>query len=200
MINLLPPEIKTGYSYGRKNVVLRKWIAIFLIALVGLAVIGTYGLLAIKQSSLSYDKKIAVATNQLKKDNYEATQKQVKEVSGNFQLVVKVLGQEVLFSKLLQQMGKIIPPNASLTSLNIIQVSGGIDITAAAIDYNTASQVQVNLADPDNKIFSKADIVGITCNGTSTNTANTYPCSVSIRALFANDNPYLFINSKGTKK
>ena len=196
MINLLPPDIKTGYIYGRKNVILRKWVAMFLIALVGLIFIGTYGLLAIKQSSRDYNKKIASATQQLKRDQYEATQKQVKDLSGSFQLVVKVLGQEVLFSKLLQQMGKSIPANANLTGLNILQTKGGIDITAAAKDYNTASQVQVNLADPSNQIFSKADIVGINCAG---NTNNAYPCTVSIRALFAENNPFLFINSKGAK-
>lgn len=196
MINLLPPEIKTGYSYGRKNVVLRKWVAMCLVAFVGLVFIGTYGLLAIHQSSQDYNEKIATATQQLKKDKYEATQKQVKDLSGSFQLVVKVLGQEVLFSKLLQQMGKTIPPNASLTGLNILQVKGGIDIAAAATDYNTASQVQVNLADPGNKIFSKADIVGINC---VSDTNSQYPCTVTIRALFANNNPFLFINSKGTK-
>jgi hypothetical protein len=196
MINLLPPEIKTGYSYGRKNVILRKWVAMCLVALVGLVFIGTYGLLAIRQSSREYDKKISSATQQLKRDQYEATQKQVKDLSGSFQLVVKVLSQEVLFSKLLQQMGTTIPPNASLTGLSIQQVKGGIDITATAIDYTTASQVQVNLSDPGNKIFSKADIVGISCGGTST---GAYPCTVSIRALFADNNPFLFINSKGTK-
>jgi hypothetical protein len=197
MINLLPPELKTGYTYGRRNVVLRKWVAMFLVALIGLAALGTYGLLAIKQSSIEYDKKISTAEQQLKRDKYEATQKQVKDLSGSFQLVVKVLGQEVLFSKLLQQMGKTIPANAALTGLNISQVKGGIDIAAGAADYNTASQVQVNLADPNNKIFSKADIVGINCSNTNT---SLYPCTVNIRALFSDNNPYLFINSKGTAK
>lgn len=196
MINLLSPEVKTGYAYGRRNVLLRKWIFMFLMALIGLGAIGTYGLLAIKQSSVNYNDKILTAQQQLKRDQYEATQKQVKDLTGSFQLVIKVLSQEVLFSKLLQQMGTIMPEGSSLTGLTISQTTGGIDITAGAQDYNTASQVQVNLADPSNKIFSKADIVSINCSGGNGN----YPCTVDIRALFADNNPYLFINSGGTKK
>ena len=88
------------------------------------------------------------------------------------------------------------PPGSSLTGLNIAQVTGGIDITAGASDYNTASQVQVNLADPNNKIFSKADIVGINC---ASGSSGSYPCTVTIRALFAANNPYLFINSGSAK-
>ena len=114
--------------------------------------------------------------------------------------VYNVLGQEVLFSQLLKQIAATIPQNANLTGLNISQTKGAIDIAAIASDYRTASQVQVNLADPANKIFSKADIINITCSSDgSGGTTSQYPCSVSVRALFSGDNPFLFINSKGKK-
>lgn len=202
MINLLPPQVKSSYSYARRNVALRKWVVIILVALVGLGAIGTFGLLALQQSSLSYSRKITQTEASLKKENYAATQKQVKDISGSFKLVVKVLSQEVLFSQLLKQIATAIPLGSNLTGLTISQTQGAIDITANAVDYRTATQVQVNLADPNNKIFSKADIVGITCRSTAdptaTGTASLYPCNINIRALFAKDNPFLFINSKGT--
>jgi hypothetical protein len=107
-----------------------------------------------------------------------------------------VLSGEVLFSKLLKQLGTLTPPNTSLSALTITQGTTGIDITANTADYNTATQLQVNLADPNNKIFSKADIVGINC---SSNDAGRYPCTVNIRALLADNNPFLFINdAKGS--
>jgi hypothetical protein len=200
MINLLPPEVKSSYKYARKNVTLRKWVIIIVIALLGLGGIGTFGLLALQQSKLSYDRKIDVAQARLQKENYAETQKQVKDISGNFKLVLKVLGQEVLFSQLLKQIATSIPLGSNLTGLTISQTQGAIDITANAIDYNTATQVQVNLADPNNKIFSKADIVSITCHAAdSTPTPSQYPCNVTIRALFAKDNPFLFINSKAVR-
>jgi hypothetical protein len=202
MINLLPPEMKTGYSYARRNVYLRKWVIIFLVALLGMGGLATYGLLSLHESSVSYNKQIAASEALLKKQDYAGTQKRVQEISGSFKLVVKVLSQEVLFSKLIQKMGTALPAKANLTGLTISQTQGGIDITANAVDYSTATQVQVNLADPANQIFSKADIVGVACGtkNLTAGSANLYPCTINIRALFANNNPFLFINSKGVKK
>lgn len=195
MINLLPPEVKSGYRYARRNVALRRWVIICLVALVGLGAIATYGLVTLKQATTHYDQQIADNHTLFKQENFSTIQQQVQDVSNSFRLVVKVLGQEILFSKLIQQIGATIPKNANLTGLTINQVQGGIDITAVATDYNTASQVQVNLADPANKIFDKADIVSITCNA-ATAVDPAYPCTVTLRALFAANNPFLFINSK----
>jgi Tfp pilus assembly protein PilN len=196
MINLLPPEVKQSYHYARRNVQLRRWVMICLVALIGLGAITTYGLLRVHQLTNQNSRQIAATQHLFQKENFAGTQRQVQDISSSFKLVVKVLGQEVLFSQLLKQIAATIPPKANLTGLNINQTQGGIDISAVATDYNTATQVQVNLADPANKIFSKADIISVTCN--SANNLNPkYPCTVNIRALFAANNPFLFINSKG---
>lgn len=199
MINLLPPDLKTSYRYARRNVSLRKWVAVFLIALIGLGALGTYGLLNLRQSEVHYNKDIASSEAYFKKEAFSDTQKSIRDISSSFKLVVQVLGQEVLFSQLLKQVGATIPVKANLTGLTISQTTGAIDISAIAADYTTATQVQVNLADPGNKIFSKADIVSIACND-ATALNPLYPCTVSIRALFAANNPYLLINSKGAVK
>lgn len=195
MINLLPPNVKDGYRYARSNMQLRRWVFIFLISFVGLGIIVTYGLLNIRQSTNDYTAKIASAESLLQLEKFSETQAKVLDISNSFKLVVQVLGQEVLFSELIKQIAAIIPANANLQSLNINQVQGALDISAIASDYNTATQVQINLADPSNKIFSKADIVNISC-GTSTAVNPNFPCTVNIRALFATNNPFLFINSK----
>lgn len=200
MINLLPNDVKTSYYYARRNVSLRKWVIAFMFALIGLGVLATFGLLTVKQSTAQHSKEITQTETTFKQEQFAETQKRVQEMSSNFKLVVKVLSQEVLFSQLLHQVATTIPAKASLTGLTISQVQGAIDISAVAIDYKTATQVQVNLSDPANKIFSKADIISINCDtqADSTNKAK-YPCAVSIRALFAPNNPFLLINSKGTK-
>lgn len=198
MINLLPPAKKESYRYAARNTSLIKWIFAALISLAGVGVIATYGLLAMEQSINTYSNRVSQAQETLKKEKLSETEAKVKDISGSFKLVVSVLSKEVLFSKLLQQIATTMPPNVDLIDLNISQVQGGIDITAAASDYNTATQVQVNLSDPSNKIFSKADIVSITCDSKSTNDPG-HPCTVQLRALFVNakDNPFLFINNKG---
>ncbi len=194
MINLLPPEVKTNYRYARRSVGLRRWAIMFAVALLGLGVLSTYGLVSLQRSSVHYKKQIAAADTLSQKENFSGTQKQVEDISNSFKLVVKVLGQEVLFSELLKQIAATIPAKSNLTGLNISQTQGAIDISAIATDYNTATQVQVNLADPSNKIFSKADIVSIEC-GVANSSNPGYPCTVTIKALFAKDNPFLFINS-----
>ena len=198
MINLLPPAIKQDYGYGLRNTVLSRWVVAFLIALVGVGAIGTYGWVVMNKSISTYQSQVASTQKQLDKENLKGVEAQVQDISNSFKLVVQVLSKEVLFSKLLQQIGTTIPKNAVLSDLTISQVQGAIDITAQASDYNTATQVQVNLADPKNQIFSKADILNIVCVSGTDASSNPFPCTVTIRALFGPNNQFLFINNKGS--
>ncbi len=199
MINLLPGDVKTNYRYGKRNVGLRRWVVVVIIAFVGLGAIATYGLLTLQQQTTQYDVKVATSEMALQKAHFTETQKQVKTISNNFKLVVKVLSNEVLFSELIKQIAATIPANANLTGLNINKAQGAIDISAIATDYTTATQVQINLADPANKIFSKADIVNVACISNAA-TNPQYPCTVNIHALFATNNPFLFISDKKATK
>lgn len=191
MINLLPPELKQAYRYGRVNRHLIHWIFVFAIGIVGAAVITAFGYLYLNQTANSYKNQIAASNQQLASQNLSTVQNQVKEISNNLNLVVQVLSKQVLFSELLQQLTKLMPPDTNLTGLSISQAQGAIDITAAAKNYSAATQIQVNLTSPNNQLFSKADIVSISCAGT-----NAYPCSVTLRALFSPNSSYMFINNK----
>ncbi len=194
MINLLPPAIKDDYGYARRNVHMVRWVIAFAVALVGLAAIGTAGFVYMEQLSSNYQEQIEAKQLSLKEQKLEQTKNTAKEMSNSLKLAVQVLGQEVLFSELLTQLAKVTPNNVSLSNLGISQTTGALDITAKALTDTAATQLQVNLADPKNKIFSKADIISIACNSDS---KEIYPCTVTIRALFADDNPFLFINSGG---
>jgi len=194
MINLLPTDVKTSYRYARRNVALRNWALILLVACVGLGALATYGLLSLHNASTSYSVQVNNTQKQLQEAKLVETQQRVKDLSGSLKLAVQVLGQEVLFSKLITQIGAVMPSGTNLTGLTINQVSGGLDLTADATSYTTATQVQVNLTDPTNRIFSKVDIVGIICSTSSSNTNTAYPCIVTLRALFNTDNQFLFIN------
>ena len=203
MINLLPPELKQDYRYARYNRRLMHWVIAFLFALIGAAVITGSGLFIMNNSINDYKTRIATAQAQLASDNLTGIQNQVTTISNNLKLMVKVLSKEILFSKLLTQLGTITPSNVELTSLSISQTQTAIDITAQTTDYNAATQLQANLASPSNQIFSKADLVSITCASGSQATNASYPCTAEIRAQFTNNNPFLFINASshtaGTK-
>ncbi|HET9174042.1 MAG TPA: hypothetical protein VFN56_02035 [Candidatus Saccharimonadales bacterium] len=196
MINLLPPDVKQSYRYGLANVILFRWIMACIVALVGVGVIATYGWLNFHQDINNYNDQVTHASNVLKKENQVSTYAQVQDITNNFTLSVDVLKNEVLFSKLLSNIAKVMPANAYLTGLSLVKNQGAIDMTVQTQDQFTATQVQINLADPANNVFSKADINNITC--VQKPQVGQLPCVVTIRALFGTDNQYLFINQKGT--
>lgn len=192
MINLLPSELKESYHYAARNVLLVRWAVVCALSVVGLVLVSTVGLIIIQQATLSYNDQIATAQKSLEDQKLTQTQAEVKDISSSLKLAVQVLSQEVLFSKLLTQLATIMPSNAVLTDLDLSHTQTSVNITALTTDYSAATQLQVNLADPANKLFSKADLVSVTCGGTSND--SKYPCTAIIRALFAKNNPYLFIN------
>lgn len=189
MINLLPPDVIENYRFARRNRVVRRWIWGGVVVLIGAALLLGGGDLYLRQSTSNMSKQIDDTNKQLAAQDLAGTQKKVTAISNNLKLTVKVLSQEILFSKLLKQLASVTPSNAILTNLTISDTQGGVDITAETGDYNAATQLQVNLADPKNQIFSKADIISITCNGKA-----PYPCIVDIRALFGTNSQFLFIN------
>lgn len=197
MINLLPPDIKSDIAYARKNTVLIRWITAFVFVIIGVFFVVLVGQLYLNQSKKTYASQIDEGKTQLKEQKLEETQARAQEISDNVKLAVNVLSKQILFSKVVTQIGKVMPDGTVLTGLSINQLSGGIDLIARAKDYNTASQVQLNLQDPNNKIFEKADIVSTECNSTPTTdnlVETTYPCRITVRALFAKNNSFLFID------
>ena len=193
MINLLPPELKETYRYGRRNRALTHWLVTIVLCMAGAGALTAGGYIYLNSSINTTNKQVADSQKELQTLNQAGVQKQVTTISNNIKLATQVLSKEILFSKLLKQLAAVTPSNAVLTSLSITQTQGGIELTAETADYTAATQFQVNLADPKNQIFSQADIESINCNGSSS--ANSaYPCSVNIRALFGNNNPFLFIN------
>lgn len=197
MINLLPPEMKQSYRYARRNRRHVFWILAFMVAIAGVGILTASGMILMNRSIETHNKDIAQIQARLTSKDLAGVQQEVTTVSNNLKLMVTVLSKEILFSKLLTQLGNVTPPNVILANLAISQTEGAIDVTARAKDYNSATQLQANLADPNNKIFSKADIVSISCSSTGTDNASAaYPCTITIKALFAKDSPFLFINTE----
>ena len=201
MINLLPPEVKQSYRYAYRNVRLMRWVIAFGLSFLGLVFISIAGIVYMQQSTQTYAAQVSQEQTLLDQQNLSSTQRQVQNISNNLKLAVKVLSKEVLFSKLLQQLASVTPSNAILTNLILSQVQTGVSVTALTSNYSTATQLQVNLADPANKIFNNADIISINClspaEAAGDPTTAQYPCTVAIRAQFAANNPFLLINSGG---
>jgi hypothetical protein len=198
MINLLPRQVKDDVLYAKRNTKLVRWLVAIAIAGAGAILIMAFGQLYLTQTAKTYSKQIESGQQRLRDQKLEETQTRVSEISGNLKLVVEVLSREVLFSKVLRQVGAAVPSGAVLTNLSIDKVEGGIDLTFEAKDYQTGSQIALNLQDPENKIFEKADIEQISCDA-EIQENRTYLCQVTIRALFGDNSPYFFINEGGAQ-
>lgn len=196
MINIMPPDVKENIVFARRNTLLRKWSFILLISMVVIIGVVVTGQIYLQQSINTYTSQVQSGQDELKKQKLDETQKEVQELTGSLKLATQVLQREILFSKLLSQIGGVLPSGTILTNLSIDKVTEGLDLQADAENYQKATQVQVNLADPQNKIFEKADIVSIQCTApenASDSLKRQYPCTVQIRALFAKNNSFSFI-------
>lgn len=203
MINLLPPEVKESMLYARRNTRLRHWIAAVMFGVFGILVIVGVGQLYLQQSIHAYNQQVAAGELELKAQKLDETQAKVQQLSGDLKLVVSVLQKEILFSKLLAQIGAALPTGSVLTNLSINKVQGGLDLQAATTNSQTATQLQLNLQDPKNKIFEKADLISIQCTSNAKATSgdplkSQYPCTAQLRALFAKNNSFTFISGTST--
>lgn len=191
MINLLPSDTRQDMLYARKNNILRKWLFYMFAGLMGALLIVFVGVFYLSQTTKLLNEQTAMARDSLQVQKIDETQKEVEQISNNVKLTTQVLSREILFSKLLNQLGAALPANSALQQLQIDKVQGGLTIIAQANDINSATQIQVNLQDPNNKIFETADIENITCDPKP---GDIYGCVVQLRALFSKDNPFLFIS------
>lgn len=197
MINLIPPQAKSNLQYARRNLALRSWVIALALVLLGMGGLVTFGLLDMQQSITDHQRQVSAVQAELKRENLAQTEEKVKEISSSLKLATQVLSNEILFSKLITQIGAAMPSGAVLASLNINKSSGALDLNANAKDYITASQVQVNLSSSTDKIFARADIVNINCSTPKdSEKANPYPCTVTLRALFNSKNQFLLINQE----
>jgi Tfp pilus assembly protein PilN len=196
MINLLPPSLKQDYRYARANRRLVEWAVAFALGIIGVAIITGAGLFMMQRSIDTNQTSIAHTKAQLASENQDQVKHKVSTISHNLKLMVQVLSKEVLFSKLLARLGNVTPQGAALTDLSISQDASAIDITAKTSGYGAATQLQANLSDPSNRVFSQADLVSASCDSKSSDKNAKYPCTAHIRALLSKDSPFLFINAK----
>lgn len=183
MINLLPPQNVSSIKYGRQNSVLRVWLAGAMLAIIGLIIILAGGWVYLDHQSKGFEKTIAASNNQLKLQNIDKVKAESKEITGDITVIDKILSQEVHFSELIQSIGSYMPPGTILGTLSLSdKVTGSIDLSANTKDYASAAQIAVNLSSQKDDLFSKVDIVNITCGS---DPQKVYKCSATYRALFS---------------
>ena len=200
MMNLLPAKYKQTLFCSKRNRTMSRWVIALLLALLFSLMIVGAGWIYLDQSVKREAKDVEQTEAALKEQNVEETTAKVEEISNNTKLVVNVLSREILFSKLIKQLGASLPPGTALESITLEGLEGGLTIQAFATNFSSASQIQVNLSDPENKIFKQADIETITCPTTTSEASvdeqSIYPCTVRLKALFSDNTEYRYIGDE----
>lgn len=194
MINMLPGEYVEVIRHSKSNDQLIHWILAVMAAIAGLIVILGFGWLYLNHQNTVLNSDIARGKQQLEEQNIAQVRKDAEQISKDIKTINQVLGREIRFSALMQEIGKAMPPGSILGGLTLTKVDGSIDLTASAKDYTTGAQVALNLSDPKNNIFSRADIVSINCTSADTQ----YKCGVVLKALFDKTSQNRFLNIPGS--
>jgi Tfp pilus assembly protein PilN len=195
MINLLPTEMRQSTRYAYKNTRLRKYVVAMLLLLVSVVLVFLGGAVYLRQNTRAIASQVESTQKQLEIEDQSKIKAEIQDLSDTLKLVVQVLSDQVLFSRLITQLGSIMPNGSALSSLSINELNGGLDLQVKAFDFDTATQVQVNFEDPDNSLFKSVDIINIQCQNSSEAQATGYPCTVKIRVLFDDTSKFLLINN-----
>ncbi len=190
MINMLPGEYAEVIRHGKHNETLIRWLLAELAAIVGLVVILGFGWLYLNHQTLILNSAINTGKQHLEEQNISKVRQDADQISNDIKTINQVLGLEIRFSDLMQEIGKAMPPGTVLGGLTLAKVDGSIDLSASAKDYTSAAQIALNLSDPKNKIFSRADIVNVNCTALDT----AYKCNVVLKALFDKTSQNRFLN------
>jgi Tfp pilus assembly protein PilN len=190
MINLLPQEYSSSLRSDRLTVILYKWIVGTVLAIAGLVLIIGAGWLYLNEQTGDINHSIVLQKQQLQSQNLSQVQKNADELSGNIKIINQVLHQEIRFSDLIQAIGQVMPSGTVLSNLTLSKIGGAIDLSVDTKSASSAAQFAANLSDPKNNIFSKVDVVSVSCLGNN----EAYPCSATYRALFNSSTSTRFLN------
>jgi type II secretory pathway component PulL len=192
MINLLPPEAKEAITYGRKNRSLVAWIGAFVIVLFGVLILTLAGAFYVNAEANTYTKKAEEAKQRIASQNLESAQKNAESFSSNLDTVVKLLKDQLLFSKIIRSMGAVLPDGVILKEINYDTKESTMSLDVIGPSEQSVTQAFINISSDTNKLFSKADLVQVQRGEGGQFTAN-------IVVLINKDSEFFFLNDV-TKK
>ncbi len=195
MINLLPSELKQSLAFAHHNTKLIKVIIGLGVGIIGIIIVVIGSLIYLQQETNIYKDSTAKAAITLEEQHEKETMGRVQDIGNSLKLVVDVLSQEILFSKLLRQVGSAMPPDTVLQDLKLSsELDGAIELQAGAKDYNSATQIQVNLEQGSDSVFAKADLIGVNCSSPTDGKSDPYPCKASLTAVFSKDSDFKLLD------
>lgn len=179
MINLLSDTRKDAIRAARVNVFLVRYSGILILAFVFImsALYVSYTVLGTTIESAN----TLIKNNEDKAGVYGETSKQVAALSAKLDETKGILDQEVRFSRVLVNMGQLMPKGTILGDLTLTSASFNgtpVEVKAFAKSTTEASLLQIQFQ--NSPLFSS-----VTLNGTETkNEIDGYPVTITMSVVF----------------
>ena len=195
MINLLPPKDRQAIEVAKRNTILRRYLelAILGVLLLALLIVGSFYFLKIQEKNT---RKTLDLNNQ-KLNELIPVQEEAEKLSSSINTISSLINDDAKFSKMLVEIGQLMPANSVLSGLQISSVDkdAPLSITAQVNNEQTAAILRNNLVASD--LFEKAEIKTITKIGEESSgaiapsTGSTAPQTATDAQK--KDSPYKFI-------
>ena len=198
MINLMPDYMRQEIIYARRNRTLLRWLFAMIIVIVGVGLMTLFGQYYINRSTTSLEASAKTTQDRIGAQNLATVQKEIKGLSNNFTTITQLLQRQLLFSKMFTKIGSIVPSGAILRGINLSTTTTSIDLNVVAVNREAATQAFVNISDPTNGLFEKADLISVGCDqidNDSSEAAIKYPCSATIKVIIKTDSSFFFLNT-----
>lgn len=192
MINLLPHDVKSDIGYARKNKVLFSWILLLLALLAVMLVIVGIGMFFITQRANNINRLVAISEQRIVDQDLAAYQKNAETFSNDLNTAVKLLENQLLFSKIIRTIGAVLPPGVVLDTLDYsvedevltLNISGKSqkDITTAFENISSSKERSGNL-------FTNADLLKVDCSSVDEG------CSGSVVVLLNKNSDFYLLNN-----
>lgn len=154
----MPPELKASVKYGSYNVSLIQYISLIFISGLALGAVIAFGVQIVRSDSAKLN--ISIENKQAQKAEYAEDTKAAEALSNKIDTVNTLLDNEIKFSAVIQEIGRLMPPGTALNSLHLTNnLADNIDLSANASSKQAITELQQNLI--SSELFSGADIQNI---------------------------------------
>lgn len=179
MINLLADERKDQLRAARVNVILSRYIAIIVMAVVFVLAVLYFSYTVLQNTKTNADS--IVQSNDVKATVYSGAQSQLDSLSSKLTQAKSVLNQDVSYSHILTNLGQLMPAGTILDSLDLNASS----FSGAPVEIKAYAKTSEEAAALPGHLQSSPMFSLVTLKSTdSANGTDGYPVSVTLSVVF----------------
>ena len=179
MINLLSDERKDQIRAARVNVILTRYIAIIVMAVLFLIAVLYVSYTVLEKTKTSSDA--IIQNNDVKANVYSGAKTQLDTLSSKLSQGKAVLDQDVSYAHLLTTLGQSMPEGTILDSLDLTDTS----FNGAPVEMKAYAKTNEEAQALQTRLQSSGLFLSVALKGTDTaNGADGYPISVTLSVVF----------------